>query len=1047
MIDNLPKFFIRRPTLFWSLVVGIIAYGVISYIRMPKLEDPAVPIKQLSVVALYPGSDLSTIELEVAVPLEDALRTLPDVKKIRTDLMPGRALIGVEFAKEMPMREIEQHFDMARRKVSDASLALPSGVTTIVIDDMMDVYGLLYAFYGDGYSYKELEKYAKLLRRELLTVPGVKRVNIGGTQSEVINVDFTPEFIKANGLMPTQLMMALQSTTGTIDAGRALSGSQRVSLQVTEGVTTVEDIENILISTPEGKKVRVGDIAKVSRQYADPRTNAVYINNEPAVTIAITLENSAIVPDVGKAVDSKLADVMHRFPAGMQTDKIFFQPDKVDEAISGFMLNLVESVLIVVLILMLSMGWRSGVIIGFGLILTVALSFPILSACGTTLQRISLGAFIVAMGMLVDNSVVIMDGILADRDRGLPPGKYLYRIVRNTAMPLLGATIIAACTFLPIYVTPGSAGEFAGDLFVVICVSLLSSWILALIQVPFCAKNWLPKEDEKNPASAEADIRSGAVYRAMRRVLQWIIGHRVSSIAIALAILAASGFGITHLRSIFFPDFDYKQFVVECYFPSTNDANQVDARIRQLADSVGRMERVDRVVVSTGGAPARYCFVRPMPSGGDNYAELIVDCKDFRTMLEMTNEVRERLRRIAPDAYIRTRKYNFSIGSTHTVEVEFSGPDTKVLRSLAERAENIMRESRFIDPYSVQNNWNAPAPQIQFAFSQPDAARAGISRSDVGNALKAAGNGHPVGVVYEGDNILPVNLRLRNSDGSKPAQLLSVPVWSVANINADPSQLTGLATGAVSPRDISERLFHTSVVGNVVDSASLRFSDEYLFRYNGQRTIQAEADPDPFNPDATPARVLADISGKIDSIPLPPGYIMRYAGESDISGEATETLLGFLPMIIMMVFIVLLLLFNNWKKIFVILLCFPFVICGIVPMLLLSDTPFTFIAIMGCMGLIGMMVKNAIVLVDEINRLRTEQHLEPYEAVVQATLSRVRPVLLASFTTILGMIPLISDAMYGSLAVTVIGGLFVGTIVTLMLLPLLYSIFFKITRQ
>ncbi|MCH5326978.1 MAG: efflux RND transporter permease subunit, partial [Duncaniella sp.] len=276
MIDNLPKFFIRRPTLFWSLVVGIIAYGVISYIRMPKLEDPAVPIKQLSVVALYPGSDLSTIELEVAVPLEDALRTLPDVKKIRTDLMPGRALIGVEFAKEMPMREIEQHFDMARRKVSDASLALPSGVTPIVIDDMMDVYGLLYAFYGDGYSYKELEKYAKLLRRELLTVPGVKRVNIGGTQSEVINVDFTPEFIKANGLMPTQLMMALQSTTGTIDAGRALSGSQRVSLQVTEGVTTVEDIENILISTPEGKKVRVGDIAKVSRQYADPRTNAVY---------------------------------------------------------------------------------------------------------------------------------------------------------------------------------------------------------------------------------------------------------------------------------------------------------------------------------------------------------------------------------------------------------------------------------------------------------------------------------------------------------------------------------------------------------------------------------------------------------------------------------------------------------------------------------------------------------------------------------------------------------------------------------------------------
>lgn len=1047
-MDRLPKFFMKRPTLFWSLMLGIIFLGVLSYSRMPKLEDPAVPVKQVSIIALYPGADVTTVELDVAVPLEDAMRTLPNVDKIKTDVTPGRAMIGVEFDMELPLSELEQHFDMVRRKASDLAARLPQGaMAPIVVDDMMDVYGLLYAFTGDGYSLKELEKYAKLLRRELLTVDGVKRVNIGGTRAEVIDIEFTPEYLKANGMMPMQLMMSLQSATGAVDAGQTPSGTRRMTIDVTEGIDNEQDVADLLLDTPDGKKVRLGDVARVSRKFEEPRRNAVYVGGESALTIAITLENSAIVPDVGKAVDAKLAEVMQRFPAGMQTEKIFFQPDKVDDAMGGFMLNLLESVLIVVLVLMFSMGWRSGMIIGFGLVLTVALSFPILSAVGTTLQRISLGAFIVAMGMLVDNSVVIMDGILIDRDRGLPQSKYLYRIGRNTALPLLGATVIAACTFLPIYLTPGSAGEFAGDLFMVICVSLLASWILALVQVPVCAKAWLGSHSKKQVKELEQSHPEGKVYKAMHKMLRWLLGHRFISFAAALLLLGLAGIGVTKLRIVFFPDFDYKQFVVECYFPTTDDADRVDARIRAMADSVAAMPRVDRVVVSTGGAPARYCFVRPMPTGGDNYAELIVDCKDFKTMQEMTHEVRAKLRSIAPDAYVRTRKYNFSISSSHTIEVEFAGPDLQELRRLSAQAEEIMRRCEYIDPYSVQNNWHSPAPQLQFAFSQADASRAGVTRADVGHALQAAGDGYPIGAIYDGDNILPIRLTMRNADGSRPTPLTSIAVWSTANVHVDPAQMQGLLTGATSADEMRRSMFRTTLLGNVVDSASVRFSDDYIYRYNGQRAIQAEADPDPLNPDATPAKVLEAITSAIEAIPLPPGYSMRFVGEGEISGEATGLVLGFIPMILMIVFSVLLLLFNNWKKLFVILACFPFVICGIVPMLLISDTPFTFLAILGCMGLIGMMVKNAIVLVDEINRLQTQEQVEAYEAVVRATLSRVRPVMLASFTTILGMIPLISDAMYGSLAITVIGGLFVGTIVTLLLLPLLYSLLFKVKRK
>lgn len=1046
-MDRLPKFFIKRPTLFWSLMVGIIFLGILSFTKMPKLEDPAVPVKQVSVIAMYPGADVTTMELDVAVPLEDAMRTLPDIDKIRTDVTPGCAVIGIEFDMELPTPELEQHFDMVRRKASDTHMKLPQGVMApIVVDDMMDVYGLLYAFTGDGYSLKELEKYAKSLRRELLTVEGVKRVNIGGTRSEVINIEFTPEYIKANGMMPTQLMMALQSSTGAVDAGQTPAGTRRMTMEITEGVKTVNDVANLLIDTPDGKKVRLGNVAKVYRTFDTPHRNAVYVNNTEALTIALTLEDSAIVPDVGKAVDAKLAEVMQRFPAGIETEKIFFQPDKVDDAIGGFMINLLESVLIVVLILMLTMGWRSGVIIGFGLVLTVALSFPILSIADTTLQRISLGAFIVAMGMLVDNAVVIMDGILLDRSRGLPQEQYLFRIGRNTAWPLLGATVIAACTFLPIYLTPGTVGEFAGDLFTVICVSLLASWILALVQVPVCARSWLGK-DNKQTVNPDQKYPQGKIYNLFHKLLRWALGHRLISFACAIGIFMLAAFGMTKLRIVFFPDFDYKQFVVECYFPTSDDADRVNTRIRQMADSVSTMNHVDRVIVSTGGAPARYCFVRPMPTGGDNYAELIIDCKDFNTMQKMTHEVRAKLRSIAPDAYIRTRKYNFSISSSHTVEVEFAGPDPQVLRELSAQAEDIMRRCEYIDPYSVQNNWHPRAPQLQFAFSQADAQRAGVNRTDVAHALQAATDGYPVGVLYEGDNILPINMTMRRADGSRPNPLTSIAVWSTLNIHSDPTLMQGLITGATSPEEVNRKMFATTLLSNVVDSASVRFIDDYRYRYNGQRTIQAEADPDLLNPDATPAKVVESITEAIEAIPLPPGYSMRFVGEGELSGEATSIVLGFIPVIMMIVLAVLLLIFNNWKKVFIILGSFPFVLCGIVPMLLLTDTPFTFLAIIGFMGLIGMMVKNSIVLVDEINRLLTEEHIEPYEAVVRATLSRVRPVMLASMTTILGMIPLLSDAMYGSLAVTVIGGLFVGTLVTLLLLPLFYSLMFKIQRK
>ncbi len=1034
----------KRPTLFWSLMTFILIAGVLAFLQMPKLEDPAVSVKQAMVIVPYPGATAHEVELKVAQTMEDELRALPNVKKIKSECQNGMATITVEFQMTVLQKDLEEHFDLLRRKVNDSRSKLPQDCyDPIVIDDMMDVYGIFYAFTGEGYSYPELYKYAKLIRRELLGVKGVKRILITGNRDEVIQITLSKEKIARNGIIPTQIMMSLQNAGKTVNAGSYQNDSDRLPLHVSSAVTDEKDIRNLLIRTPQGKTIRLGDIAQIERTYSEPQRNGFFVDGKPALAICLTMEENAIVPDVGKAVEKRLAEIMPQIPVGMEMEKIFFQPDKVNEAIGSFMVNLVESVLIVILILIFTMGFRSGLIIGFGLILTIAVSFPILLMCGTTLQRISLGAFIVAMGMLVDNAIVIMDGILIDKARGVGPKTYLYRIGQHTAMPLLGATLIAVSTFLAVYLSPDSAGEYAGDLFLVLCVSLLASWILALTQVPMCAKSWLPVREK---TIQQPQIYHSPVHRFIRRTISLLVEYKKTTLATAFILLALCIFGMTKVKNLFFPDFDYKQFIVEYFLPSQTDPNRVRKDLLEMSALLKENPAIERVAASMGSAPAHYCLVRPMTSGGDCYGELMVDCKDYETVVAQIPAIRKLLRERYPDAYIRIRKYNFSIASSHTVEVEFSGPDPAILRKLSQQAEDIMRRCPYVDPYSVGNNWKPKGKTLTADYVREDALRSGIERSDVGNALLAATDGLPVGVLNDQDRTVLIHLLVRNADGSRITNLNDIPVWSTLNLRMDDNELKGLLTGSTKTDELQDQLFRSVPLGNVARQIRLDWENNYIYRLNGQRAIEAECDPNTDLYEATPAKVVASIQKEIERIPLPDGYRMRWVGEGELQGEAIGNLMKYLPVTLFIILGILLLLFNSWKKVILILLCFPFVFCGITPSLLLFRQPFTFMAIIGMMGLIGMMVKNAIVLVDEINRLQQEEHFHPYHAVVEATVSRVRPVLMASLTTIVGMIPLVNDPMYGSMAITIMGGLTVGTLITLVLLPIFYTALFHIHK-
>lgn len=1045
-MNRITRFFMERRVLFWSLMAGIIIAGVLAFMSMPKLEDPAVSVKQAMVIVPYPGASAHEVELNVAQKMEDELRSLPDVYKIKSDCQSGIAMITVEFKMTVLTEDLEQHFDQLRRKVSDISSQLPSGCyDPVVMDDMMDVYGIFYSLSGEGYSYPELLKYAKFIRRGLLSVPGVKRVTIAGGRDETIDIVVSKEELARNGIIPSQIMMALQAAGKPANAGAYASGTDRIRMQVDEGIDNEEDLRRLIINTADGRHIRLGDLVKIERTLVAPQRNGFFVDGKPSLAICVAMENDAIVPDVGKAVDKEMETLMRSVPVGMITEKIFFQPDKVSDAISSFMLNLLESVLIVIIVLIFTMGFRSGLIIGFGLVLTIAVSFPILLQCGTTLQRISLGAFIVAMGMLVDNAVVIMDGILVDKKRGLPESTYLYRIGKNTALPLLGATVIAAATFICIYLSPDSAGEYAGDLFLVLCVSLLASWVIALVQVPICAKAWLPKEEGKATSEENGKVMDSPVHKTVRRLVEFLIDHKWPTIVLSLVLLALSMVGISKVKNIFFPDFDYKQFIVECYFPSQSSPDTVRSELQEMSRILSADKEIDRVAISMGAAPARYCLVRPMSSGGDRYGELIVDCKDYKTVVRQIPIIRKQLRERFPDAYIRIRKYNFSISTSHTVEVEFAGPDPAVLRELSAKAEKIMRGCKYVDPYSVQNNWNPTAKTLVIDMDRENALTAGVSRDDVANALLAASEGMPVGVMHDGDNTLVVNLKVRNEDGSEIEDISNIPVWTMPNIRIDKEEaVASVMSGDVAY--ISDRAVRAIPLGSVADRIDLKWEENIVRRLNGQRVIEAECDPNPYMDDATTAKVVESIKSRIESIPLPEGYTMRWVGEGELQAEAVTNVLKFVPLTIFIILLILLLLFNSWRKVTLILICFPFVICGIVAALLITDSPFTFMAIIGMMGLIGMMVKNSIVLVDEVDRLQKENAVHPYIAVVDATVSRVRPVLMASLTTIVGMIPLLGDPMYGSMAITIMGGLAAGTIITLLLLPLFYTALMRINK-
>lgn len=1036
---NFTEYALKNRSLVYFFVLVLVIGGIYSFFTMSKLEDPAITVKQAMVVTTYPGASAWQVELQVTDVLEKSIRSMGDLDHVESRSMDDVSEILVELSSTVPLADLQQSWDILRRKVANVQSQLPAGAqASLVLDDFGDVYGMFYAMTSDGLGYQEMMDYAQLVRRTMLDVEGVSSVDIYGERQSCINIEFLEDKMANLGVHPAEVVLTLNGQNKTVYSGYYNSGEKRVRVDVDGNFENINSIRDLLIKGHEGDEIRLGDVASISKGYVQPERQGLLYDTLPAIAISIAMETGGNIIQLGKVIDKKIDDLKQTvIPAGIDFKKVFFQPARVQSAINVFMVNLIESVLIVILVVMLAMGFRSGYIIGIGLVVVVLGSFVVLYMMHGTLQRVSLASFIVAMGMLVDNAIVITDGIMVDLKRGIPKPAALINITKKTAWPLLGATTIGILTFLPIFLSPDTTGEYVRDLFIVLAVSLWLSWILALAYVPIQAD----RSFKQQPASAgaEKDPFSGKIYQRFRSVLTFSVYHRWGVVIAVVAMLVVSVFAFRFIRQGFFPDLSYNQLYIEYKMPYGTNPESVKSDLASMERYLTGLPEITAVTTSLGGTPSRYNLVRTVAEPDLSYGELIVDFTSPDVLVEKLDSIQKYLSENYPQAYVRMKRYNLMY-MNFPIQFMISGPDPAVLKDLCGRVEDIMRADSTV--ILVTNNWGPETPALSVDYHQPIARVAGLSREDVGLALLAATDGLPVGTYYEGDHPMPIYIKSVDKQGKRPGKIDNVQVWSMApSTNAlNMETVKELMSGMISEDDVLKDLVGSTPLNQATNGINMNWETPVVRRYNGQRSIAAQCNN---APGYTTTESRNSLLAKIDTIQMPPGYTTAWQGEYLASTQSQSYLFKNVPIAIVLVLAILIALFKDFKKPLMILLCLPLAITGVVGGMLIAGKEFGFVAIVGALGLVGMMIKNGVVLVDEVD-IQIRSGKDPFQALLDASASRLRPVFLAAMTTILGMIPLVNDDMFGALAVTIMGGLFIGTIITLVVLPVLYSLFFRI---
>ena len=1009
---NLPVYSLENKKIIYFFLAIMLIGGIYSFFKLPKKEDSPFVIKQAVLVTQYPGATPQEVEKLITEPIEREIQSMSDVFQIKSESYFGMSKISIELQPTLAPDYMPVKWDELRRKVANIQPRLPSGASAInVSDDFGDVFGIYYALTADeGFTYDDMRDWAQKIKTELTPIQGVQKVYLFAEQTQVVNVRISVPKLANLGIDPNSIQQVLQTQNLLVNTGEIMTGTYQLRVRAEGTYKSIEDIRDQLIVTKGGGEVRLGDIATIERGYMDPPSNLMRVDGKRAIGIGVATGAKDDVVAVGDAVAEHLKEMEQLFPIGMELKTIYPENQIANEANNGFILNLIESLLIVIVIIFLVMGSRAGMLVGSSLLFSVGGTLLIMLIWGVGLNRTSLAAFIIAMGMLVDNAIVVTDNAQVGIKCGLSRYQALVDGATKPQWALLGATFIAVCSFLPMYLAPASVAEIVKPLFIVLGVSLGLSWILALTQTTTFG-NFILKEAKPGESKDPYDTK---LYHKFENVLGRLIKRRYLTLTSVVATLFLSLFIMSIMPQSFFPIMNKPYFRADLIFPEGYGIDDVERNVIKIEEYLKNNDKIKSYSFTLGGSPVRYYLASSSIGPKPNFANVLIETKDAKDAQSEENKFYEYMVANYPDILTRSALFALSPVPDAAIEIGFVGDNIDTLVALTQRAQEIARKNDMV--MEVRNSWGNKVPVWKPLYSQEKGLRLGITRQQMAYSLRSATNGVPLGEYREGDVFMPILLKDADRDSMNLNDIKTLPVYSAKGRSVKVEQ--------------------------VIDDFSLDYEYSVVKRYNRQRYMMMQCEPKRgANTMAAFSQLWQDIQQEVQ---VPEGYKLQYFGEQSEQDKGNKAIAANIPLMFGLIYLTLLFLFPKYYRKPVLIMCMlPLIFIGVVLGLLVFGKSLDFFAMLGLLGLIGMNIKNAIVLVDEIG-LQLDSGLAPVNAVIEATKTRIVPVTMASGTTILGMLPLLGDAMFAGMAATIMGGLFVSTILTIFVLPVTYCIFFKI---
>lgn len=1009
---SLPEYSLKNRKVVWFFLFILLAGGALGFVTLGKKEDSVFVIKSASLVCSYPGATPLEVEQLVTEPIEREVQSMRLVHKITSESYYGLSKILVELDPATRASEIPQLWDELRRKVLNIQPRLPAGASPVTVaDDFGDVYGIYYGLSVDGgFTWAELRDWAQRIKTALVTVDGVQKVSLFGEQTPVVNVYVNLAALANFAIRPETIVATIGQQNTIVNSGEKQAGALQIQILEAGTYKGLDDISNQMLTAASGKQYRLGDIARVERGYADPPQTLMRVDGRRAVGIGISTEAQVDVVKTGEKIIRVLDGLTRQMPVGMDLTVLYPENRIAQQANATFVLNLAESVAIVILIIMLVMGFRAGVLIGSSLLFSIGGTLLLMQFLGEGLNRTSLAGFIIAMGMLVDNAIVVTDNAQQAMLRGVARRRAVVDGANAPRWSLLGATLIAIFSFLPLYLAPSSVAEIVKPLFVVLALSLLLSWVLALTQTPLFGDFML----RVNPAAH--DPYDTKFYRAFDRLLAALLRWRWGVVAGVVALFAAALAVMGLMPQNFFPSLDKPYFRADVLLPEGYNIRDTERNLRTMEEWLHAQPEVKTVSVTMGSTPPRYYLASSSVSLRPNFGNILVELHDKGQTEAVEARFNAYVRAMCPDVWLRSSLFKLSPVPDAAIEFGFIGDDIDTLRRLTQAAEEIMW--RTAGTVNIRNSWGNRVPTWLPLYSQMKGQRIGVTRSQMAQGITIATQGYRLGEYREGDQFMPILLKDENIDTYNLTNLQALPIFTPAGKVYSIEQAT--------------------------DGFRFEYRVGVVKRYNRQRVMKAQCDP---GRGGNTMRLYAALRDSVlRGVVLPEGYSMKVFGEQESQQESNSALARYMPLTMVLIFIVLLLLFRNYREPTVILLMIPLIFIGVVLGLAVTGKVFNFFSLLGLLGLVGMNIKNAVVLVEQIGVLRSEGK-GAYEALTAATRSRIVPVAMASGTTILGMLPLLFDSMFGAMAATIMGGLLVATLLTVCVLPVVYAIFYNIRKS